>query len=767
MSCVTSPKPKLLVVELWGLGDLVIATPFLQAASERFDLTLLAKPYAQDLRERLWPRVKVVPFVAPWTSFRRKYRLLSWPWREMLRLRRLAAERFQVGLSARWDPRDHFVLRALRTKRRLGFPRMGSQVLLTDSLVLPEATAHKYEQWRVLGRALGLELPPRQKIGLLSTRSNLGRGEVLVHTGAGQPVRVWPLDRYRKVVARLRRQNYQVRVACDPDQQTWWLGAGETSVATPRTVTELLGLLDGAAAFIGNDSGPGHLAAFTGVPTLTIFGPQLFECFAPLHPAAEWLEGQPCPHKPCSDYCHFAVPHCLWGLDEPTVWARVEKFVSEHAERTTEPVSPALSRVGGIDKVEDKAGDKGGDKGLDKRALTLRSSAYRSPKPRRFIQVFCRYLMRGGEETSVARISRHLELAGHEVLRFWRASSEWKAPGKPPAWRQLSMVWKNHQVLGQLAELNRQMKPDAWIFHNIIPVVSLGSYRLGLALNVPIIQWVHNYRPISPSGTMYAGGQMLRPDDPWLACKEIRSGAWRGRLPTAGLALAYARLRQRGDFEAVKAWIPVSEEMRQIFLRAGYPPDRFFCLHHSWDLQPPVALDLDEGYFLFLGRMVEEKGVRFLLELWQRPELAGLPLVMAGEGPLADEYRSQTPANIRWVGFVQGAEKRRLLAGCRALLFPCIWAEPLTTVVYEAYEQGKPVLASAMGGLKELVLENQTGRLLEAGNFTAWTQPILELARNPALSRQWGLRGLSWLQGEVSPDAWNRQFDEILARVLG
>ena len=220
MSCVTSPKPKLLVVELWGLGDLVIATPFLQAAGERFDVTLLAKPYAQDLRVRLWPGVRVVPFVAPWTSFRRKYRLTNWPWRELLRLRRLAAERFQVGLSARWDPRDHFVLRALRIKRRLGFPRMGSQVLLTDSLILPEVTAHRYEQWRVLGRALDLELPPRQKIGLPSTCPSLGRGEVLVHTGAGQPVRVWPLDRYRKVVARLRRQNYRVHVACDPDQQT-------------------------------------------------------------------------------------------------------------------------------------------------------------------------------------------------------------------------------------------------------------------------------------------------------------------------------------------------------------------------------------------------------------------------------------------------------------------------------------------------------------------------------------------------------------------
>ena len=70
-------KPKLLVIELWGLGDLLIATPFLEAASQRYQVTLLAKPYAVDLQQRLWPEVKVVPFVAPWTAFKHKYRLLT------------------------------------------------------------------------------------------------------------------------------------------------------------------------------------------------------------------------------------------------------------------------------------------------------------------------------------------------------------------------------------------------------------------------------------------------------------------------------------------------------------------------------------------------------------------------------------------------------------------------------------------------------------------------------------------------------------------
>src|SRR5215813_3651542 len=106
------------------MGDLVIATPFLQAASEKFDVTLLAKPYAKDLQPRFWPNVEVAPFVAPWTAFQHKYRMFSWPWREIFALRKLLRRRFEAGLSARWDPRDHLVLLLLRVKMRLGFPRV-------------------------------------------------------------------------------------------------------------------------------------------------------------------------------------------------------------------------------------------------------------------------------------------------------------------------------------------------------------------------------------------------------------------------------------------------------------------------------------------------------------------------------------------------------------------------------------------------------------------------------------------------------------------
>jgi len=321
-------KPKLLIVELWGLGDLAIATPFLRAAAEKFDVTLLAKPFARELQPRLWPDLRVETFIAPWTAFKHKYHVWRWPFLEMGRLRRrLAKARFDFGLSARWDPRDHLLLKTFGARNRLGFPRLGSRIFLTQPLARPHPEAHRYESWRVLARELGLALPPREKILIPAAHDG---GTVLIHTGAGQPIRVWPLENYQKLASRLRRTNFRVQIACDPDQREWWLHCSEREVATPRNVTELLALVDRAGAFIGNDSGPGHLAAMCGVPTFTLFGPQLPEWFAPLHPASEWMEGKACPYKPCSDYCRFATPFCLWNLREEEVFGRVGKFLAAH-----------------------------------------------------------------------------------------------------------------------------------------------------------------------------------------------------------------------------------------------------------------------------------------------------------------------------------------------------------------------------------------------------------------------------------------------------
>jgi len=322
-------KPKLLIVELWGLGDLVIGSPFLRAAVEKYDVTLLAKPYATELQRRLWPDVRVIPVIAPWTAFKGKYQLWRWPvWTLARLIWRLRRERFAVGVSSRWDPRDHLLLALVGAKDRLGYPRLGSQFFLNKRLRRPGPLCHRYEFWRVLGDRLGFSLPPLGAIPITQARVNR---TVLVHTGAGQSVRVWPLTRFQKIIQRLRAEQFRVLLACDPDQYDAWMQADEKGVVAPGSVSGLLALIEQAGMFIGNDSGPGHLAAFCGLPTFSIFGPQLPEWFAPLHPEGESVEGKPCPYKPCSDYCRFAEPVCLTQLTEEEIWARLQQFLARHA----------------------------------------------------------------------------------------------------------------------------------------------------------------------------------------------------------------------------------------------------------------------------------------------------------------------------------------------------------------------------------------------------------------------------------------------------
>ncbi|MDD3179869.1 MAG: glycosyltransferase family 9 protein [Opitutaceae bacterium] len=298
-------RPRLLVVELWGLGDLALAVPFLREAGRHAEVTLLAKSHAAPLLRRFCAEIEHISFTAPWTVFRGKYRLHRWPWREMWRItRELRSRRFDVAVSARRDPRDHVLMRLAGARRRLGFPRFGSSLLLTEPLS-PPAHPHRAEHWRSLAETLGWELAP------VAPAPRRGRRAV-IHTGAGQSTRLWPLERFDEIAARMRAAGWEVTLLDD----------------SLRDLDQLLARLSAADRFIGNDSGPGHLAALLGVPTFTIFGPQLPELFAPQHPQAAWIEGAPCPYKPCFDFCRYAELHCIRNLTTDAVWPRLADWLA-------------------------------------------------------------------------------------------------------------------------------------------------------------------------------------------------------------------------------------------------------------------------------------------------------------------------------------------------------------------------------------------------------------------------------------------------------
>ncbi|MBI2498364.1 MAG: glycosyltransferase family 9 protein [Opitutae bacterium] len=301
-------RPRLLVVELWGLGDLALAIPFLRMAARRARVTLLAKPQAGPLLQRFCPEVELIPFTAPWTAFRGKYRLHRWPWLEFSALiSGLRRRRFAAAVSARPDPRDHALLAASGAELRVGFPRAGPRPLLNLALARP-ASPHRFACWQALAASLGWHLPAP------TPPDRTGR-HVILHPGAAQPTREWPRERFEDMAIRLRAAGWRVTLLGEQ--------AGD--------LEQLLVTLATADRFIGNDSGPGHLAALLGVPTFTIIGSHPPEHFHPLHPQAAWVEGAPCRFKPCNDYCRFAEPHCIRSITVDAAWARISRWLVQGA----------------------------------------------------------------------------------------------------------------------------------------------------------------------------------------------------------------------------------------------------------------------------------------------------------------------------------------------------------------------------------------------------------------------------------------------------
>ena len=177
----------------------------------------------------------------------------------------------------------------------------------------------------------------------------------------------------------------------------------------------------------------------------------------------------------------------------------------------------------------------------------------------------------------------------------------------------------------------------------------------------------------------------------------------------------------------ISGFIAISEYVKNKHAQLGVPKDKIVVLYHFCEDKPQIiSRNNGEKYIVYMGRLSEEKGIVTLLKAMKdNPQII---LKIMGKGPIEKELQdfvlNNNMSNVQFLGYNTGKEKNRIIGDAISLVAPSEWEEPFGRIAIEAYQVGTPVIASAIGGLKELVESGITGFLFEAGNVTQLVQNI-------------------------------------------
>jgi glycosyltransferase involved in cell wall biosynthesis len=165
----------------------------------------------------------------------------------------------------------------------------------------------------------------------------------------------------------------------------------------------------------------------------------------------------------------------------------------------------------------------------------------------------------------------------------------------------------------------------------------------------------------------------------------------------------------------VDAYVAPSAFVARMLVRAGYPAERIHVIHYGVPL-PSQAVS-GGTHALYAGRLTPEKGISTLVEAVRAN--AGIPIILAGQGPLASQVRTVASSNVRYVGRVSPDEVTELLRGAAFAVVPSTWADNLPFAAIEPLAAGVPVVASRAGGLPEIVEDGVNGLLVPPGDAPA------------------------------------------------
>lgn len=324
------------------------------------------------------------------------------------------------------------------------------------------------------------------------------------------------------------------------------------------------------------------------------------------------------------------------------------------------------------------------------------------------------YLEKGGEDRVVDAEIKMLKDSGNQVVCYKCSNNDIKSFG---FFKKIKFLFKdinwNRKSYEEIKKMAREEKPDLAHIHNIFIYLSPSVYFALKETGIPVVQTLHNYRLICLKGTFYANNRICEDCLSGSCMRAVFKRCWRGSfILSAFLArMLYKNTKSKMFQENVDAFITLSEFSRNKFKQAGFPEEKLFVKSNFVDFR--LNEEKKENYGLFLGRLVDYKGVDALLKAYAKLDKHYLKII--GGGPMFDEVRKRikNSKNIQLLGMLPYGEAMDYLRKAAFVVFPSECYENMPLTIIESLASGTPVIASNLGAMKELVEDNITGLLFK------------------------------------------------------
>ncbi len=333
--------------------------------------------------------------------------------------------------------------------------------------------------------------------------------------------------------------------------------------------------------------------------------------------------------------------------------------------------------------------------------------------------------------------------------------------------------WKSQKGIERvLAEFS----PDIFHVHSLrFASMSYSVLKPIIDRKIPIIMTLHDAYLVCPMMTLIDGN-----GKDCIKCKGwnkfhcfFNKCAPKGYEQSFRVALQSFVNYMTGYDKHIMKFISPSEALRNLILESniGIKPDRIIIINNFLVKQELNTIPNynNQGYFLYIGRLDKEKGVHYLLEAMKDlPKDIKLHIVGTGkeEQSLKEYAKEHNLDNVEFLGFKNREEIKKEYQNCISTILPCNWFEIFGMTNVESFINGKPVIASNIGGIPEIVEHNVSGLLFEPGNVEQLKECILKYRNNPQLVVEHGKNGYQKAVTQYTEDRYYKELMKVYEDVI-